>query len=634
MSRKSKRRNAHRGTSRYAARSQVSAERSLPPRTSTLRARPSVSSAVEAAITPATRARMPALVSIRDLWLAHRRTVCALAGAALLIRAAMLWAFNQTPYFEMLNIDMKSYHAMALEIRGGQWLPNGPFYQAPLYAYFLAFLYKCFGTSLWVPRITNLVLGTANIVLLYALGVRLFSRPVGLGAAVLLLLFGPLLLEETGVIKTSLIIFCLLLSLALVLRHAREGTRSGMVASGMFLGITAAGAGQLLVAIPVLAVTIGSRWWNPSNALRSRFAAWFLAGCLIPLAPVIGWNTYWGGGLLLTSADAGLNLYMGNNPRSTGLPARPPGLRDIPEYEPGDARRIAEKETGRPLSMAEVSRYWSGRALSYMADNPASFLSGLARKFVVLWNAYELPDNYHYSFIRNRFMRMLWVFPTFALIGPLALLGLIVHGRRWRELLPLYGVCTVYLAILLLFYVRGRYRLAAVPLLMLFAAAGAAWLLRAWREQHWKAMGLGVVLFASAAVFVNQTYTEPPHHGWPAITFGGTTWFDDEYAKLADWFEQRGRDADLVRALGYVDEGLQLSHDPMRVGSLHFRRGVLSGTLGRRLVGSGVRAEAEARLRDAEAAFEKCLSLGYRARDAQANLNVARRSLDTLRTRP
>src|SRR5207244_3393042 len=109
-----------------------------------------------------------------------------------------------------------------------------------------------FGTSLWVPRIANLVLGTASTVLLYTLGARLFARPVGLGAAVLLLLFGPLLLEETFVLKTALIIFCLLLSLALVLRHAREGSRGGMVLSGVFLGLTATGASQFLVAIPVL----------------------------------------------------------------------------------------------------------------------------------------------------------------------------------------------------------------------------------------------------------------------------------------------------------------------------------------------------------------------------------------------
>jgi 4-amino-4-deoxy-L-arabinose transferase-like glycosyltransferase len=558
--------------------------------------------------------------------------VTLLVVLSLIVKLAMLYLFSKTVYFEMLEIDMKSYHLQALEIVGGKWLPHETFYQSPLYGYFLAFLYALFGKSLWVPRLANVLLGTANVVLVYAIGTRLFSKFVGIGAAVFLMFYGPMLLEETAVIKTPLIISLLLSGLAIVLWHAHSGSRFGMLAAGLLVGTGAMGAGQALGAIPVLAIVVGSSWWNGSNPTRVQFALWFLAGCLLPIIPVSAWNTHKGGGFLLTSADAGLNLYIGNNPSSSGLPTTPIELlelRAIPEYEPEDSKRIAEKESGRALTTAGVSRYWSGRAVAFMLNNPGTFLSGLAKKFEVFWNFYEIPDDYHYSFIRYRFLPTLWAFPTFVLIGPLALFGLIVHVRQWRELLPLYGVFVSYLALVVLFYIRGRYRMVAVPMLAIFAAAGIEWLLRVWRDRrHREIFAFGAATLGLATFFVNRTYSEPAEHGFPAISLSGSLWYDDRYLQLADWFRQKGSDADLKQAIAYIDEGLQFKTN--RVSSeaeLHFQRGLLSVILGKRLIAADARHEAGSYLREAEAAFERCIGLGFRKPDAQSQLDEVRRLL-------
>ena len=197
---------------------------------------------------------------------------------------------------------------------------------------------------------------------------------------------------------------------------------------------------------------------------------------------------------MLTSGDAGLNFYNGNTERASGLPARPIGLRDVPQYEEGDARWLAERAVAHRLSPAEVSRYWTGRALAWIARHPGDWLVVMGKKLLTLWNAFEIPDNYHYTFMRAHFLSLLWPLPTFALVAPLALVGVVMPFWRRTDVTALYIVCGVYLATVVLFYVRGRYRIPAVPFLLVFAAVAVERGLHAFTARRWRtvvALGAG-----------------------------------------------------------------------------------------------------------------------------------------------
>src|SRR5262245_30995020 len=64
----------------------------------------------------------------RDAWL--------IAGAALAVRLAHLWAMRNSALFALLLGDARSYDSWAQQIASGDWLGHDVFYQAPLYAYF------------------------------------------------------------------------------------------------------------------------------------------------------------------------------------------------------------------------------------------------------------------------------------------------------------------------------------------------------------------------------------------------------------------------------------------------------------------------------------------------------------------
>jgi predicted membrane-bound mannosyltransferase len=70
-----------------------------------------------------------------------------LFALALLLRLAPLLELSDLPTFRRLVMDAARYDELSRNLLAGGWLPAEPFYQAPLYPYFLACIYTVFGIS-------------------------------------------------------------------------------------------------------------------------------------------------------------------------------------------------------------------------------------------------------------------------------------------------------------------------------------------------------------------------------------------------------------------------------------------------------------------------------------------------------
>jgi 4-amino-4-deoxy-L-arabinose transferase-like glycosyltransferase len=553
-----------------------------------------------------------------EWWRLHRTPILTLFAIALAYRVAVLLEVARTPYLEVANVDSDSYQQWALDIVAGKWWPTRTFYQSPFYAYFLALIYDVFGTGPWGPRVVQILLGSLAPVLLYAAGATLFSRRVGWLAGGALALYGPLVLEEVTLSKTSPLIVAALASFAVYVWAGPRLHLGGLAVAGFLLGLAVMGVAQWILAFFALAAYT---WVLPAEAPipeRNGAVAVFAVAGLVAFAPVVYWNTTHGGGLILTSGGGGLNLYSGNNPRATGLPAAPRGVRDTPRFEEDDARRVAEADVGRALAPAEVDRYWSRQALTFVLSQPVDFLALLAKKVAVLWNAYEIPDNYHYAFMRRHFLPLLHVGVTFAVVAPLALVGLAIPFRRRGAVWALYIMCFAYVATLLAYYVRSRYRLAAVPFLILFAAVAAERLWLVVTERRWQSAAAwgGAVLIA--ALFVNHTYCDPAHDGMRAICLGGDAWFDLEWKRLAEWYQHRG---DTERELAYVERAQECS-SPRSPGDTSLWIGVLESRKVSRLLANGKHEEARTHFTRAERQFRTTITLNHRTALAHAELGT------------
>src|SRR5262249_12473340 len=159
---------------------------------------------------------------------------------------------------------------------------------------YLAIVYAVFGSGPWAPRLIQILVGSVNVAVIYAIARQLFSRRVGVLAALLLCFYGPLLLEEIVLSKTVLVMCTGLLGIAFFLRSCTSAATTGLYVAGALLGLTVAGAGQWLPAVLGLAAYVA---WAAQQR-RVETAVTFLAGVGLVLVPLALWNSLQGGGLM------------------------------------------------------------------------------------------------------------------------------------------------------------------------------------------------------------------------------------------------------------------------------------------------------------------------------------------------
>jgi len=407
---------------------------------------------------------------------------------ALALRLLHVWQMRHSPFFDVLMGDAKGYDAWARRLAGGDWIGHDVFYQAPLYPYFLGALYRLVGRSLLVVRVAQAVIGAGTCGVLALATRRFLDGRTAVIAGLALALYAPAIFFDGLLQKSVLDSACLALALWMAGGLLGDDAFAKGAAGRRWFGLGLA-LGALSLnrenALVFIAVTVGWIAWRKAPggvALRSRAnaAAAFGLGLFLLLGPVIIRNALVGGGFYLTTSQFGPNFYIGNNPMADGSYTALRFGRGSPEYERQDATTLAEHAAGRTLAPAEVSSYWTGRALDFITTQPGRWLALMGRKAVLLVNAREMLDTESQESYAEWSLplRLLGWFGHFGTLVPLAVLGAGLLWPRRRRIGLLYVMTGLYAASVLVFYVFARYRLPLVPLLLPFAAES---LVRTWR---------------------------------------------------------------------------------------------------------------------------------------------------------
>ena len=132
---------------------------------------------------------------------------------------------------------------------------------------------------------------------------------------------------------------------------------------------------------------------------------------------------------------------------------------------------LAEQAAGRRLSGPQISRYWWGRVADVVARRPAVALERVLRKLAYTVHPDEIPDVKDWNFYRRAVPALSTWLSDLSLCGPLAVLGLVLLPWRGRPGLLVLRCSLLAVALtLMLFFVFGRYRLAASPAIWILAA--------------------------------------------------------------------------------------------------------------------------------------------------------------------
>jgi Flp pilus assembly protein TadD len=404
-------------------------------------------------------------------------------ATVLLLRLFVLLRLTGSPFLFPAHGDMHFYNDWALRIVRGQWTDHLAFYGLPLYAYILAGIYKIFGYNPFLPAFFQAVVDSGTAVLIYGVADRIFRDPesltplrfdsgkvVGCAAGLGWGLCQPAQAYSVILMPTCWSIFVFWLLVWQIIERENVPTFGLALLFGLLIGFTAMGVATILFVIPLFLAAIFVRWKDAGKWLCSKVSIALVVGVVVGASPAFLHNYIIARDPVFLSAHGGVNLWIGNNPWANGYPRFPAGLHAGQEAMLQDSIHGAEAAVGHSLKRSEVSAYWSAKAKDYIAHNFVDWLKLTGLKVANFWNAFRYDDLSVITTLREERVTIPGI--AYGLIAALAIPGMILAWRRFPLSHWIVAALFLHMVSLLSVFVTERYRLAAVPGLLLFAAFG------------------------------------------------------------------------------------------------------------------------------------------------------------------
>ncbi|MFA5276716.1 MAG: tetratricopeptide repeat protein [Candidatus Omnitrophota bacterium] len=371
----------------------------------------------------------------------------------------------------------------------------------PFYAYFLAFLLKVSGENIAFVYLIQFILGAISCVLVYLIAKRIFGRACAFIASLLCVWYGLFIFYEGLLIYTSLSIFLNLLFFLLLLYLPQRLSKKNLFLTGIFLGICTLTQGNTII-FGIISIV----WllWLEKSKFRiflNKFLFFFL-GLSLTVGLVTFRNYMVEKDFVLMAGNIGVNLYIGNNPASTGKFFCPAFFKPNQEGMFRDSKIIAEARTGKTLKTSQVSDFWVKKSLEFIKSNPLAFARLLGKKVIYLFSPSEFIHDNDYSCPDNKHRIFKVLFPDLRFILPLCILGLLVNLKNFKKTALLYFILITFSFSLIIFFVVTRYRIVMVPFMAIFAASAiiSIWDAAVKKEKN-KTMLLLLVLSLLCAYF-------------------------------------------------------------------------------------------------------------------------------------
>ncbi|UCD16408.1 MAG: glycosyltransferase family 39 protein [Candidatus Zixiibacteriota bacterium] len=396
---------------------------------------------------------------------------------ALLVRVIYLLAYYATPEWDQLLVDSLFHHRWAVSIASGDVLGHEPFFRAPLYIYVLGGLYAIFGQSLLAGRIFGHLIGVISVLLTFRIGLRLFSKPAAIIAAVIHALYPIAVYFESELLVDSLFTMLIELSIFCLLIAVERKTPAWYFLTGLVVGAAAITRPILLALVPLYLIWLIIAQRRIGRGSMS--AAVMLLAISLAIVPVALRNRLVGDDLVLISSSGGVNFYIGNNPDADGLSAAmPPPLGA--GWRMRDIKHLAEQETGLKMKPSEISAFWTGKGRDWIIRNVGDFFRLYVKKLYYCINNFEVSNNRNLRlfFSNNAVLRIIPL--NFGLLLALAVPGIILtlanHKNR-LHLSFLVLLVVLYFLTISFFFINARFRLPIIPVIIIFAAQGAVMLI-------------------------------------------------------------------------------------------------------------------------------------------------------------
>lgn len=417
----------------------------------------------------------------------RRRWAGLVALVTLLLHSFLAWRFPLPGAFRKYGLAAEQW------IRGE--LPTERLMDfSPLYFHLSVLLEKLFPQPESLLHGLQIALVAVAAAFFFLLLDRRLPRPLALLATGILVVDRHLLVYERVLEPEALMLFLLLA----VLAGLDDGRGKAVAAAGAAAALALATRPTFL---PLFLVAPAFLWLRdlpdgeePRDGGGIRID--WKRGSLFFLAPVAVMFLALGlrsaavtGDFRTPTMNPGTVFFEGNNPLSRGTSAiYPPVVLNyvrnsgaIPDSAHQHYRTIARAAAGEELAIREVNAFWAGKATRFLRDEPRHFLRLLGSKLEMTFHGFrwhDIPTAWQYD------LRLAFPSLPFALLSALALLGSLFTAREWRRDLLFFALALNQTAVMLVFYVSARQRLALLPAVIFFAAVALG---RFW-EARWRSL--------------------------------------------------------------------------------------------------------------------------------------------------
>lgn len=441
------------------------------------------------------------------------------------LRLLVLARLTESPFLLPAQGDMHFYNEWAQKITRGEWTDHQAFYGLPLYPFLLAGLYGLFGFSPFIPGFLQACLEGGTAIFLFKLGRGIFASEaerdgnmagpteqtsafshrgtaIGLLAAAGWAVYLPAQSYSLILMPTAWLVFVFWWIVWQIIRRQVAPSYGWFLFLGLVIGVAAMGIATILFLVPLVLGALIFRW-KPNQPEHFRWRQIAIASLLLAFGIGLGTSPAWLHNRVVArdpvflSAHSGVNLWIGNNPGANGYPRFPLGLRAGQQAMLKDSITGAEAAAGRPLRRSEVSQYWSAKAKAYIAEHPLAWSKLILTKIANFWSAFQYDDISVITSLREQAVTLPGF--RFGLIAALALAGMVVALPAFSASRWILAAVLLHMMSLLSVFVTERYRLAAVPGLLVFAAAFVWQLWHAVASQrHRRAIALFATILATA----------------------------------------------------------------------------------------------------------------------------------------
>lgn len=334
-----------------------------------------------------------------------------------------------------------------------EWYGGNTYHQEPLYAYMLAALYTLTGNGVYWMMILQLLAGLLSGLLLWQLARRYFGDTVALFTGLLYLFCGIILFQESLLLRTSWSVLFTLLTVWTFDRALEKRTVAAFSIFGLSVGLAYLLQSTFsLFLLGALAIYFFRERKTPG--VFARNAAVAVAGFALVFAPVMLRNASVGAPLFSISSVgpvtfAVTNVY-GTKAISNWMPEAPKCVEILGKTRDSFGATVLETIQTHPSAGSYLGLVWT--------------------KFQRVITGLEWPNNENYYFYKQLAQPLNLAFLDFYWIVWIAGAGLLFAWYYRKKFAAFYLSMLLQLAIMLGFYVLGRFRTPLVALLLPFAA--------------------------------------------------------------------------------------------------------------------------------------------------------------------